>query len=78
VLPTALSLLPTRAQLLELRRAGVTEYRRTTGDETVLLTLRRGNPLSGPAPPQDTSDHGVSRSNGRCLALRTGLFTRKT
>ena len=32
--------LPTRAQLLELRRAGVTEYRRTIGDETILLSLR--------------------------------------
>jgi hypothetical protein len=48
--------LPTRAQLLELRRAGVTEYRRTTGDETVLLTLR---PLYGgrPADERRSSEH---------------------
>ena len=42
--------LPTRAQLLELRRAGVTEYRRSVGDESILLTLR---PLRGGRRPDE-------------------------
>ena len=46
--------LPTRAQLLELRRAGVTEYRRTLGDETVLLTLR---PLYSGRRPDEGNTH---------------------
>ena len=46
--------LPTRAQLLGLRCAGVTEYRRTLGDETVLLTLR---PLYSGRRPDEGNTH---------------------
>ena len=49
--------LPTRAQLLELRRAGVTEYRRIIGDETVLLTLR---PLFRGRRPDEEMGHARS------------------
>ena len=51
--------LPTRAQLLELRRAGVTEYRCSSGDETVLLTLR---PLYSSRRPDERKKSTASNS----------------
>ena len=53
-------------------------FNQPTRTTTTKVRIACEHPVADPAPPQDLSDNPLSRSNGRCLALRTGLFTRKT